>query len=461
MWAAGIDPPLGPLMTKWTQELRPTLALALPIVLGQLSQVLMAVIDSMMVGHVGTVELAGAAFVGAVFSVAFIACLGLLQAGAVLVAREHGAGRDDLCGMWLRHARGLAWVAGGGTAALMASCLFIDHHFGQPTEVVAVMRPYFLLMAFALVPSLLFQADRQFVEALGRPWAPLAIMLASVGLNVGLNWVFIYGKLGAPVLGLTGAGVATLISRTVAVLVLRGWLGGHASFAVAAVAAARGARIERGRAREMLALGLPMGAALFFEGGAFSAAAVMAGWLGTVSLAAHQIVISCATAAFMVPLGLSIALAMRVGRAVGGGRREAVRPIVVGAIYLTVGSALISTLVFGLAGEAVAGAFVKEDAAVVSLAARVLLVVAVFQLFDGLQVVFAGALRGLTDVRVPLAAAFTAYWVLALPGAYLFGVRGGGGLVIVWVALATGLAAAALGLGCRLIRMTGPRGGLF
>ncbi len=440
-------------MPKWIQELRPTLALALPIMLGQVSQMLMGITDSMMIGHVGTVQLAAASFTGAVFGVIFIGCIGLLQSGSVLVAREHGAGRAEFCGRWQKHARVLAWLAGAGLAGLMLASLWVVEFFGQPPEVVAVMGPYYALIAISLVPTLLFQADRQFAEAMGRPWEPLAIMLASVALNVGLNWVLIYGKLGAPELGLTGAGVATLLARIVSVIALRAWLARTREFA-AAVGAARVARIERGRAKEMLALGLPMGAALFFEGGAFSAAAVMAGWLGTVPLAAHQIAISCAALSFMVPLGLSLALSVRTGQAVGAGRGGAVRPMALGATVLTCATAALSTMGFVLAGETVAGWFVRDDAAVVALAARVLVIAAVFQLFDGLQVVFAGALRGLADVKVPLAAAFVAYWMVALPAGWWFGVHGGGGLEAIWVALAGGLAAAALALGWRLWSLT-------
>jgi MATE family multidrug resistance protein len=288
---------------------------------------------------------------------------------------------------------------------------------------------------------------------MGRPWVPLVLLLACVGLNIGLNWVLIYGKWGAPALGLTGAGVATLIARSVAVVALRLWLARFRPFAVAVRAAGR-ARIEAGRAREMLALGLPMGAALFFEAGAFSAAAVMAGWLGTVALAAHQITISCAATTFMVPLGVSIALSMRLGQAVGAGERWRVRPMVTGAVVLTCATAVLSTVAYVLAGERVAGWFVKDDAAVVAVAARTLEVAAVFQVFDGLQVVFAGALRGLTDVKVPLLAAFVAYWGVALPAGWWFGVRGGGGLEAIWIALAAGLALAALGLGWRLRWLT-------
>jgi MATE family multidrug resistance protein len=435
-------------MAKWIHELRPTLALALPIMLGQVSQMLMGIADSMMIGRVGTVELAAASFTGAVFNLIFIGCIGLMQPGSVLVARANGAGRPDEAGLWLRHARWMAWTAGLGLAGLMAASLLVADRFGQPAEVVAAMGPYYALIAASLVPAMLFQVDRQFSEALGRPWEPLFILLAGSALNVLLNWMFIYGRLGAPAWGLTGAGVATLVARVAVVAALRVWLAGVRAFATE-TAAARVARVAKARVREMLALGIPMGAALFFEGAAFSGAAVLSGWLGTVPLAAHQIAISCASLTFMVPLGLSIALTMRTGEAVGAGRLDRVRPMAVGATVLTCATAAVSTAAFVLFGEVVAGAF-SRDAAVVTLAARVLVIVAVFQLFDGLQVVFAGSLRGLTDVKAPLAAAFLAYWALALPAGWWFGVRGDGGLEAIWLALAAGLAVAAVLLGWRL-----------
>ena len=396
--------------------------------------------------------MAGAAFVGAVFTVFFVGCIGLLQPGAVLVAREHGAGRDELCGLWLRHARWLAWVAGAGLGAVMLGLLLVKDHFGQPAEVVAIMGPYFAIIAVSLVPTLLFQADRQFAEALGRPWAPLGIMLGCVALNAALNWVFIYGKLGFPAWGLTGAGVATLVARVVSVLVLRAWLERVPEFRVA-MAEARRPGVEAARMRELLALGLPMGAALFFETAAFSAAAVMAGWLGTVALAAHQIVISCAGLTFMVPLGVALALSVRVSKAVGAGQREGVRPMAVGATLVVVATAAVMTLGYVVWGGRIAALFVA-DAAVVALAGRVFVVVVFFQLFDGLQVVFAGALRGLTDVRVPTLVAFAVYWGVGLPLGFFWGVQGSGGLMAIWIALAAGLALAAILLGARLRWMT-------
>jgi multidrug resistance protein, MATE family len=443
-------------MVIWLKELRATMALAVPIALGQVGQMLIGITDTLMIGRLGTVPLAGAAFVGAVFGVVFVACIGLLQPVSVMIARAHGAGRIDEGGAWLRAGRRMAWIAAGGLMAALLAANALRAYFGQPPEVVAIMGPYFTLCAVSLVPALIFQADRQAAEATGRPWTPAAILLAGVLLNVVLNWILIYGRFGAPALGLTGAGWATLLARAAVALALRAWLGHQA-----VGAAARTARPPMASGRTLWRLGLPMAAALGCEAGAFSMAAVMAGWLGTVPLAAHQIAIACTAFTFMTPLGLALALGVRVATLVGEGRRADVRAAAFGALGLTLAVMVVFTTGYATLGGRIAGWFV-EDAAVIALTARCFVVVAVFQLVDGVQVVSAGALRGLTDVRVPTAVAIGAYWGVALPIGYLWGVRGEGGLVAIWTLLAAGLALAAAALVARLAWLTrapqpGPR----
>ena len=204
-----------------------------------------------------------------------------------------------------------------------------------------------------------------------------------------------------------------------------------------------------------LGMGVPAAGSLLFESGAFAAAALMMGWLGSTPLAAHQIALSCAAFTFMFPLGLSIAVSMRVSRALGEGHRDALRAIGFGALGLSSALMLTFACVFAVAGHWLARGF-TADPAVIQLAARLLTVAAVFQLFDGGQVVGAGALRGLTDVKVPTVITFVAYWGLAIPGAYFFGVRGEAGAIGIWSALAAGLAFAAVFLTLRFRRLTTP-----
>ncbi len=413
---------------------------------------LMGVTDSVMIGRLGKIPLAASSFANAIWGMAFMTGIGLLIPVAVLVSRSHGAGRDGEAGDWLRHGMALGLAIGAMTTGALFALAGELHRFGQPAEVVAEIRPYFDLIAASMIPTLVFQVLRQFSESLGRPWMPMAIMLAGVGLNIGLNWIFIYGHLGVPAFGLAGAGWATLTARTLGVAVI--WMGlKRAPDIRAAWPRAWVTGFETARFREMLAFGVPAAGTLLFESGAFTVAALMMGWISATALAAHQIAISCAAFTFMFPLGLSMAVSMRIGRAVGEGRHAALRPIGFGAQLLSAMVMGTFALVFALAGPYLAAGFVTEES-VIRLASQLLVVAAVFQLGDGGQVVAAGALRGLADVKVPTLITFLAYWGIAIPGAYFAGVAGPLGALGVWVALAVGLMVAAVLLNLRYARMT-------
>jgi len=436
------------------QEGRRTLVLAGPIIVGQVSQMIMGVTDSVMIGHVGKVPLAASAFANSVFAFAFLIGLGLLVPVAVLVSRAHGAGSNEECGEWLKHGVWLAVLVGlAATPGLIALGSEL-HRLGQPPEVLAEVHPYYELIAWSLLPVLMFQAFRQFSESLGQPVGPMAVTLASVALNVFLNWVLIYGNLGAPALGLAGAGWATLASRVFGVIVVIAWLKRQSLFRPAWPGRWwRG--LSRGRFRTMLGLGIPAAASLMFEGGAFSAAALLMGKLGSTELAAHQIALSCASFTFMFPLGVAMAVSMRVGRAIGQQRYADVKPIALSA--LLIGALFMGSfaVLFVAGGRLLAGWFVSE-VEVIALAGKLLVVAAIFQLADGSQVVAAGSLRGLTDVRVPTVITGIAYWLVALPLAWWLGFETSLGAVGIWTALAIGLATAAVLLIRRFLHLARP-----
>jgi MATE family multidrug resistance protein len=465
------------------RELRPTLSLAFPIIIGQVSQMLMGITDSVMIGRVGVVPLAASSFASAVFGVAYIMGIGLLLPVAVLVARAHGQQQPRECAEYLRHGMGLGVATGVVGAGAMLALVPWFPYFGQPAEVVTEVGPYFRVIALSLVPTLMYQVLRQFSEAMGHPWSAMVVLLLCVGLNAFLNWVLIWGHLGAPALGLEGAGWATLISRCVAVAALWVWLhhykdvqaawpasasSGEPADASASVPLRRDesarqarqvansswlAKFDRPRLREMMSLGVPACGQLLFEAGAFTAAALMMGWLGTVPLAAHQVAINCASATFMVPLGLALATSVRIGKTVGEGRREALRPIGYGAIGAGVAFMAVAAVNFAIFGFWLARAFTPEQE-VVLLAAQLLVIAAIFQMFDGAQVIGAAALRGLTDVKVPTVITFVAYWVIALPAGYLLAFRTRLGPWGVWAGLAVGLACAAVLLAWRFRHKT-------
>lgn len=315
-----------------------------------------------------------------------------------------------------------------------------------------MVTPFFLLMAASITSVFVYLVLRQFAEAMGHPWVPMFIMLAGVGLNAALNWVFIYGHLGVPALGLTGAGLSTLVSRALGAWVIFVWLRRDPAVRAAWPEKWFG-NFSRKRFWEMLKIGLPASGMLLFEATAFAYSSVMIGWLGTVPLAAHQIAITSASLAFMFPLGLSIAAGIRVSRAVGAGELARRRPIAFGAMGLGVAITGVCGVGFWFGGGVIAGWFVQEGA-VIALATRLLAVGALFQIVDGVQVIGAACLRGISDLKVPAVITFAAYWAVALPLGYTLGIRGGFGAVGVWVGIASGLALAAVFLAARFARLT-------
>jgi len=418
------------------------------------SQVLIGVVDSVMIGSVGAAPLAASAFTSGVFTLFMIVGMGLLLPVSVLVARARPG--DGGAAAWLRHG---VLLGGGvslmGTAGLLALIPFFPR-FGQPAEVLAELQPFYVLVSLSLAPTLLHYVLRQYAEARGEPWLPMVISLAGIPLNAALNWLLIFGKLGFPALGLTGAGLATLIARCAMLmalaLLLRHRHGREPDMP-------RGARAwlmrpEKARVREFLRLGLPSAGQLLCEVCAFSGAAIMMGWLGTTSLAAHQVALSTCTITFMFPLGLASAASIRISSALPEGDRAHLRRIGLNAVILAWCAMGASATCFILAGRQISALYI-DDPEVIALATRLLVVAGLFQLFDGTQVVCAGALRGLSDVKIPTLVTGVAYWVLAMPISYLVGVLWLGPEGI-WAGLAAGLAFAALTLGWRLLSHTAP-----
>lgn len=434
------------LSLQMRRELGPTLALAAPIVIGQVAQMSLGLTDTAFIGRLGEVPLAASAFTSGIFGMFYVVGVGLLSGAGVCAAREHGAGNAAGSISWLQHGQAFALAVGClgfGLLALLSTRL---ESLRQPPAVIAIVRPFFLLIAASLVPSLVFQAQRQFAEALGHARGPMLIILSGVALNALFNWVFIRGHWGSPAMGLPGSGWSTLLARSWTVIACGAWLRYSPKFA--ALHAARRHVWQRSRFAMLVRLGAPAGAMLLFETGAFSASAFLMGWLGELPLAAHQIALSCASLTFMVPLGLSHAVSVRISRARGAGRDESLLAIGWGALSAGLVFMLLGTAVFALAGRALGSAFTPASD-VIALASQLLAVASIFQLFDGAQVISVGALRGLTDVRLPMAITFVAYWVISLPLGYWLAFGENLGAVGIWLGLAAGLGGAALALVAR------------
>jgi multidrug resistance protein, MATE family len=437
----------------WRHEVRPTLALALPIMSGMVGQMLMGLTDTIMVGRIGVVPLAAASFVNAVANLPLVFGIGLLSSIAVLTSQAYGARRPvDAAESW-RHGLFLSILTGVGAMLAMFAVYPLRHRLGQPVEVAEASGTYLLLFGASLLPALIAQGCKQFSEALKHPWAATFVMLGGVGLNAFLNWLLIYGNWGFPAMGLAGAGWATLIARAIMMLVLLVYV--LKAPALRAFQPARWfAPLDLNRFRQLIRIGFPVAGQHLFEVSAFASAAVMMGWISADAIAAHQIAINCAAFAFMFGLGLGAAACIRVGHAFGAGQFSRMRRVGFVAVALAALIMALFGVAFVLAGKPIASLFIGS-ATVIQLTTQLLIVAAVFQIADGVQVTTISALRGLSDVRTPAIIAIVAYWGLALPIGYWLAFRAQLGAVGMWIGLATGLAAAAIGLSWRYYKLTG------
>lgn len=442
-------------LSPWTLEVAPTLKLAVPIMAGMVSHMLMGLADTVMVGHVGVTPLAAASFVNILLHPPVTFGLGLLSAVAILTSQAFGAKDPDAAGEALRNGL-LASIGFGLIVAIIGHLLLPNLHcFGQQTAVVRESGAYLLICGWSVIPALVAHAAKQFSEALNHAWIPNFILLAGVLLNIFLNWVFIFGNLGLPALGLEGAGWATLIARFVVAIVMLGYLIANRELKVYLPVRWFG-KWRLSNLRRLTSLGGPVGTQHLLEVSAFAFAALMMGWISAEALAAHQIAITCAATTFMFMVGLGMAVCIRVGHAFGAGKFQRTRRIGFVGILLAIAGMTVFGLMFITARIPLARAFIS-DPEVVRLTAQFFVVAALFQIADGVQVTAMSALRGLSDVKIPALVAIFAYWIISIPLGYIlaFGFRLGP--VGIWAALALGLAIAATILTWRFHQQTRPK----
>ncbi|MBV9392584.1 MAG: MATE family efflux transporter [Verrucomicrobia bacterium] len=438
-------------------ELLETVKLAFPIIAGQMGQMLMAVVDTLMVGRLGVVPLAGAALANSLTVIAIVFGAGLLSSTGVLVSQAHGAGISAVKPVILRSSIWFSSLAGLCSALALTALQENLTIFGQPAGVIAQAKPFLLVISWSMLPALVFLSSKMFCEALSRPLVPMIMMYAGLVLNVFLNWMLIYGNLGAPRFGLVGAAYATLVGRTVTMtgtLWYCFYLCGRARKLTGGNHLLGRSLWDSATLKTLLRLGLPAGMQNLLGVSAFTFATLMMGWLGATALAAHQIVITCAATSFMFPLGVSQAVSVRVGQSVGAGCLPLVRTIAFGGFGLSAAAMSVSAMSFGIFGHELAAAF-SGDSQVVQLTSLLFMVAAGFQVADGIQITAAGALRGLADVRIPMLLAAAAYWVVGIPLACFLTLTLNIGPIGIWIGLAAGLFLAALLLSTRFYLLSG------
>ncbi|MCI1187090.1 MATE family efflux transporter [Hymenobacter sp. DH14] len=442
------------MLEKLRPHWRPTMLLAYPVVLSQVGHILVGFVDSVLVGKLGTVPLAAVSLGVNSVNVIMILGIGLSMGSVPLVAAADGR-RDSVdlarllvSSVWLSALAGLALA---GLGQLVPTLL---HFLGQPPEVQALAAPWVRVISWSFLPLMLFQGFREFAEGLGLTRQAMWLSIGANVVNAALCYALIFGNWGAPALGMMGAAWATLISRWLMALLM----GAYVLLAprLAGVRAAIQNWLPDGPTLlRLFDLGAPIGVQMAFEVGAFALAAIMIGWLGAVPLAAHQVAINLASMTYMAASGIAAAATIRVGRLSGAGSRAEAR--LAGAAAYVLGFAFMGSMgLLFIVFRHHAPLLYSHDPAVVAQAGTLLLIAALFQVSDGLQVVGLGALRGLGDVKVPSVVALLAYWAVALPLGYWLGFGLRLGAPGVWTGLLVGLSIVAVVLIVRFRRETAP-----
>lgn len=418
------------------------LRLGLPIMVGQLGTIVMGLADTLMIGRHSTLELAAASFANNIVALVLISAMGFSYGLTPVVGALLGEGRAELIGGKLKNALAANGVMGVLMMVLMGVLwLFLDN-IGLPAEVVPLIRPYMLILILSILPQMFFNAYKQFSDGIQDTRTPMWLLLMGNGLNIVGNAVLIYGLFGAPEMGLIGAGIATLMSRLfmwgAADLVFR--TARHYRQHSIQFAASH---VHRSDMVQLSRLGIPVMLQMGMESASFALSAFYVGWLGTASLAAHNIMNTVGQLCFMLYYGMAAAVAVQVSYYRGAGNLPETKRVAQAGLYLTWAMALVITLPIFLLRQQI-GPLFTSSSEVASLVAAVIPVFAVYQLGDALQCIYGNALRGMADVKPLIPMAFIAYFIISLPLGYLFGFVCGWGFLGVWSAFPFGLTSAGL-----------------
>jgi multidrug resistance protein, MATE family len=434
---------------SWSAHYRATIALGVPFVGAQLAQFAIHATDVLMVGRLGTTELAAMVLAAQMFFTIFIFGSGFANAVVPIVAQAEGRG-DRVA---VRRAVRMGMWAVLGYGVIMAPVLWQAEHvllmLGQKPEVAALAGSYLNVALWGMFPALLFMVLRGFLSSLERAGIILYVTIIVLLANAALCYVFIYGHFGAPALGIVGAGISALIVNTLSFVLLYIYIQAQPQTRSYEIFV-RFWRPDWPVLREVVKLGLPIAVTILAEVSLFTVASLLMGMIGTVELAAHGIALQFASVAFMVPLGLAQVATVRIGLAHGRRDAQGIKRAAIAVFVIGCGFAVIGSVVFAVFSHELAAMYLdtrRPDAAQVLAYAGPLIVIAgAFQLVDGVQALAAGMLRGLKDTTVPMILALVSYWAIGFVAAYVLAFHFGFGGVGVWYGFVLGLAAASISL---------------
>ena len=429
--------------------------LGIPIVIGQIGVIVLGFADTIMVGHHSTTELAAASFVNNMFNLAIIFSTGFSYGLTPVVGSLYGRGDFTGAGRMLKNSLAANLLVALVITLLMSLLYFNIEKLGQPDELIPLMKPYYLVLLASLVFVLLFQGFKQFADGITDTRTSMWLLLGGNLLNILGNYALIYGKWGFPELGLLGAGISTLFSRIVMVIVFA-WIFFRTRRYLRYLAGYKRYTINLPDLKILNGMGWPVALQMGMETASFSLSAIMIGWIGTVALAAHQIMLAVSQVCFMMYYGMGAAIAVRVSNFKGQNDIPAVRRSTYAGFHIILLMAVVTSLPIFLLRNYLGGWF-TDSPAVSAMVAGLIVPLLLYQFGDGLQITFANALRGIADVKPMMVIAFIAYFLISLPVGYFCGFVLDLGAFGVWMAFPFGLTSAGIMLYWRFRRQTRSR----
>ncbi|MCC8133078.1 MAG: MATE family efflux transporter [Tannerellaceae bacterium] len=417
-------------LSIYKRHYKATIRLGIPIILGQVGIIIVGFADNMMVGHHSTTELAAASFVNNFFNLAFIFGMGFSYGLTPVIGGLFADNRKATAGEVLKNSLLINFLVGITLSLCMLFLLLHIDLLKQPQELLPYILPYYTIQLFSVIFTMLFNSFKQFSDGTTDTLTPMWIILTSSLLNIIGNYILIFGKFGAPELGLTGAGISTLISRIFTFLLFFLLFVRHPKYKDYLKGFRKG-KINRSHLSNLARLGLPVGFLMGVETGSFSLSVIMMGWLGSMALAAHQIVIVITTLGFMIYYGIAAAVTIRVSTFKSRNDYSNIRVAAFSGLHLILGTALIVMVVI-LFFRHQMGYLFTHEVSVTELVALLAFPVILYQLGDGLQILFSNALRGIADVKYMAYMALFCHFGLALPIGYLCGFIWKWGALGIW-----------------------------
>ncbi|WP_282014574.1 MATE family efflux transporter [Marinifilum flexuosum] len=427
-------------MKFWEQhstEYKKTLSLSIPVIIAQAGQITVGLIDNVMIGQLGTTPFAAASFTNTLFSLVLIFGMGYSFALTPLIGKNYGEKDYESIGSWIKNGLMANTLMGVALAVVLLVLYFLIPHMGQPESILQASQDYLAILMISVVPMMIFYGFKQFAEGVGDTKTAMKIMLWANLINILGNYMFMYGKMGLPELGLIGAGVGTLMARIFMAIAFIILFHRNEKFKFF-VKLHQQSQVCWDKCLQVVKLGIPLGGQLVMEASAFGLCAIMMGWVSEIGLAAHQVAITLSTLGFMIYQGLGAGTTIRVSHYKGENDSRGIKRATKTAMHLMYLYCALLMLVF-IGARNILPLMFTNNHTVINLAAQMLIVCSIFQLVDGIQIVLAGTLRGFADARIPVMITFVSYFVISLPFSYLSAFVWGFGAVGIWFGFPVGL----------------------